>query len=389
MNKSFHAQPARSGAAIAPNGIRMKPAERVFRFLESELERPGIQEGNRLPTIRELAGRLKVSTFTVQKVFQRLAGEGRIRVEVGNGAFFLASGRKADHAFITLGIPAPGAMSNDIWGQRICCGMLNMAARSGKGVRFLPLACWEREGRLDRSLLLNMVSQLDGLVLFPDADNDPVRLGYDRAGKPVVDLNPPSETSTANFVSPDYFGASVALGGAWRALGKKRVLFLTGAPLEASVSNRLRLAGLAAGLGQNPMGFLVGCRVIIADSVEEEGGRRAMQWILSRGKWVPDAVYCFGDLLALGAVKALREHGVKIPAETSVVGGTGLDLSTTTCPELTRTGQPFEKIGEELVGMLQQRIRCGGASAPGRFLPMSFIAGGTTSAKENELLVLQ
>ncbi|MBI4025526.1 MAG: substrate-binding domain-containing protein [Verrucomicrobia bacterium] len=108
--------------------------------------------------------------------------------------------------------------------------------------------------------------------------------------------------------------------------------------------------------------------------------------IFGNPAWAPDAIYCAGDLLALGAVRALRERGLRVPKDVSVVGAAGVDLSGTLCPRLTATRQPLEQIGEELLAMLCQRIEQGGAAVTGRILPMPFTGGGTTRPEENVLL---
>jgi DNA-binding LacI/PurR family transcriptional regulator len=56
------------------------------------------------------------------------------------------------------------------------------------------------------------------------------------------------------------------------------------------------------------------------------------------------------------------------------------------CPLLTRTRQPFEKLGEELIALACQRIEGDNISLPGRVLPTPFIGGGTTRKEENDLL---
>ncbi len=142
--------------------------------------------------------------------------------------------------------------------------------------------------------------------------------------------------------------------------------------------------GLAAGPGERPSLHLQE-----APDVTEEDGCRELKPLLKRSDTLPDAIWCTGDMLALGALRALREAGREAPREVSVVGGTGLDLSETACPRLTRTRQPMEQVGMELVAMLCERIEKGhGFSLPGRVLPTPFMGGATTRPEENALLNL-
>jgi DNA-binding LacI/PurR family transcriptional regulator len=118
----------------------------------------------------------------------------------------------------------------------------------------------------------------------------------------------------------------------------------------------------------------------------EDATYETMKQELARRQSPPDAVYCSGDLHALGAVRAIREAGLRIPEDVSVVGGSGVDLTGMSCPDLTRTRQPLAQIGRELVTMLCQRIKREGESLPGVVLPTPWVGGGTTRSEENQIL---
>jgi LacI family transcriptional regulator len=129
----------------------------------------------------------------------------------------------------------------------------------------------------------------------------------------------------------------------------------------------------------------VALRVWSAQSIREEDGYQTVLKLFGRSE-PPDAVYCTGDWLALGAVRALKERGLRIPRDVSIVGGTGLDLANASCPNLTRTQQPFEKIGAALLNLLCERIEQNGKDLPGRILPVGFVGGATTRPPENAQL---
>ena len=359
-----------------------------MQYLRAEFERPDLREGSRLPTVRELAVRLQVSVYTVQSVFQKLSREGRIRTEVGNGTFLLARPHKQSGNFqIALSIPSIKAGSAGLWTHGISGGILQEASRLRPRINLRPLSRQTADAETTERELMTERSEVDGLILFSSPFNDRVRRVYENSGKPVVDLNPPSDTATANFVSPDYFGASYQLGKAWKQTGRRHVVLLLHAPLEQSVSNRLRFSGLVNGLrlaADEP----VFCRTVLSSSAGEEDGYQTVQGLLAGKHEVVDAVYCASDHLALGAVRALREHGLRVPEDVSVVGGTGLNLSDALCPELTSTQQPLEDMGTNLISMLCDRIKQDGSPIPGRILPTPFTGGGTTRPQENEILTV-
>lgn len=154
------------------------------------------------------------------------------------------------------------------------------------------------------------------------------------------------------------------------------------------VSERLRLAGFLCGIGE-ALGSSISCRVVNAGSFREENGFMTMKKLLEEMEWKPDAVYCSGDLLALGAIKALLEHGLEIPEQVSVVGGAGIDLSETDYPKMTRMVQPLEKLGEALAQGLVNRLLMDESHPvplPGKILPLPFCGGATTRPQETACL---
>ncbi|MBI4025819.1 MAG: LacI family DNA-binding transcriptional regulator [Verrucomicrobia bacterium] len=375
-----------------PDGRRrgkLRPAEFVRKFVLAELARPAMQTGSRLPTIRQIATRLRVSMPTVQTVFRELTREGRIRTEVGNGTFLVSKydGKRQDLR-IALSFPMPDDSLGSRWGRQICAGIMEAAAKSQRNIQLLPLPQEAREAERAQARLLSQRGEVDGLISFPPGISNEIRQAYERDGKPVVEVNPPSDSACANFVSPDYYNASLRLGAAWRETGRKQVVLMLYWPLAESLSSQLRLAGLVNGLGYE-LGRSITCRSVVVDRhADAEGhltGRLLDQWRVQPAE-APDAVYCVSDVMALEVVAGLLQRGIKAPHDVSVAGGTGLDLQETACPELTRTRQPLEKMGAELFAMLCERIARRGEAFPAKILATRFIGGATTRAEENARL---
>jgi DNA-binding LacI/PurR family transcriptional regulator len=75
-----------------------------------------------------------------------------------------------------------------------------------------------------------------------------------------------------------------------------------------------------------------------------EGGRQATRMLLA-SEFKPTAVVCTNDFMAIGVMKALREHGLKIPGDVSVTGHDNINLSDFLAPALTTLDVPRERIG--------------------------------------------
>lgn len=367
--------------------IHVRSTERIRQYLLSEFERPELTAGTRLPPVRQLAARLNVGVTTVHNVLREFARQGRIRTEVGNGTFLVSPQAKKSGVFqIALNMHLELDTTLDDWGMRIGAGILSGTLRARQSLHLMSVSKQIEESADLREALRAQIPHTDGVILFPFERTFGLDAEYERAGKLVLHVNAPSETATMNFVSADYYGASRLIGEAWRHTGRRRILLVIAPSLQDSVSSRLRYAGLVNGLGAGVGGSIALKVWETTDWGFEPVGYRVGQQIVADRDWMPDAVYCTGDHLALGVIRALREGGVNVPEQVSVIGGTGLPLLHSQCPQLTRTRQPCEKIGEELVAMLCQRIETTGAPAPGKYLPSPFVGGGTTRAEENVIL---
>ena len=105
-----------------------------------------------------------------------------------------------------------------------------------------------------------------------------------------------------------------------------------------------------AGLAVNPE-----LQVDAADSTETVG-QRAMRQLLARGPRI-DAVFAASDLMAIGAMRALEEAGLKVPRDVAVVGFDDIPVAGLTNPPLTTVAQDTKRAGELLVETLIHQIR--------------------------------
>jgi len=363
----------------------VRPAERVRAYLKAEFELNDCAEGTRLPSVRQVARRVGVSTATVQSVFQKMSEAGLIRSAVGSGSFWVGnSASRGEVLQIGINIPVPHGALPSGWTYQIYGGILHGVLQSGRQIllRSLP---WEAlDSEVYGARFLEESQRLDGLILFPFRFSKRLRKLSERERKPVVDLNPSSETATANFVSPDYYSASRIIGEALRRSGRRKLALLVSPGMEESVSVRLRCAGFVAGIGE-ALGAGVDLRVIKVGDRDEGTGSVAVRQMLEEG-YRPDGIYCAGDSLALGCLRELERAGIAVPEEVSVIGGNGLGLHSGTSPALTSMRHALDLLGAELVTVLLQQIEGEGSAVPGRYFPPIFNIGATTRCVENAVL---
>jgi len=84
--------------------------------------------------------------------------------------------------------------------------------------------------------------------------------------------------------------------------------------------------------------------LVVHGDGKPEGGRQAMEKLLAL-PIPPTAVFCYNDMSALGALRALYGHGIRVPDDISLVGFDDLAIASYTSPLLTTVGQPKQQMG--------------------------------------------
>ena len=90
-----------------------------------------------------------------------------------------------------------------------------------------------------------------------------------------------------------------------------------------------------------------------------EGGQAAMRRLLERHRGGPLAVFAANDMMALGALKAVREAGLDCPGDVSILGFDGIPASGLSWPPLTTIRKPAREIGRRAVEALRGQIGAG------------------------------
>jgi DNA-binding LacI/PurR family transcriptional regulator len=83
-----------------------------------------------------------------------------------------------------------------------------------------------------------------------------------------------------------------------------------------------------------------------------ESGFRAMRHILDCGEEFPTAIFSANDRMAIGAMRAIAESGLRIPQDISIIGLDNIEISAYTLPPLTTIGQPMIRMALTAVDLL-------------------------------------
>lgn len=126
-------------------------------------------------------------------------------------------------------------------------------------------------------------------------------------------------------------------------LGHRKFGFIGHHPKLGPIHERLRtvLDLVADRAGE------VQARAASAESDSLEGGRAATSTLLA-GNYRPTAIICANDLMAVGALRELRERGLRVPQDVSVTGFDNIKMSEFCSPPLTTVNIPRDWIGNSI-----------------------------------------
>ena len=131
--------------------------------------------------------------------------------------------------------------------------------------------------------------------------------------------------------------------------GHRRIAFI-GGDLVSSQPSSARLSGCIGELSRHGMALNLAAQYVPA-RYTLPGGYAAMEQLLQT---VPGltAVFAFSDIMAIGAIRALRDHGLRVPEDVSVCGFDGIELAAYLAPRLTTIRQPADRMASRGVTML-------------------------------------
>lgn len=241
-----------------------------------------------------------------------------------------------------------------------------------------PVLCTQTKGGVSEADYVDLLlqQQVSGVVfaggLFAQADapHDHYHQLAER-NIPVVLINASIEGLDFPCVACD---DAVAVEQAWRhlaSLGHERIGLLLG-PLDHVPSRRkLEAARAAAEAAGTPLPE----ERIVRSIFSLEGGQAAANRLLEQGV---TGIVCASDPLALGAIRAARRRGLRVPQDVSVVGFDDSAFMNCTEPPLSTVRQPIEAMGRAAVELLCSQIQ-GAQSHPGELLfePELVVRGST------------
>jgi len=160
--------------------------------------------------------------------------------------------------------------------------------------------------------------------------------------------------NTSKVIVDDYVGAKEAVEHLI-SQGYKRIAHLEGAPgLMISID---RKRGYLDALKQHKM-EIDNSLIEACPSANQEEGQKVTKKLLGLAN-PPDAIFTNNDPMAIGAMMAIKEKGLKIPQDVGLVGFSNWSLGALIEPTLTSVDQPGFEMGQEAARLLIRQIEAG------------------------------
>lgn len=203
----------------------------------------------------------------------------------------------------------------------------------------------------ESELVGNLAERVDGLILAPVNEADPVPERARRRGVPIVFLDRDVPGSDFDAVLVDNIGGGRAAARHLLELGHERLAIIAG-PRD-STPGRGRFEGFTEALHE--AGLELEAEYVQGGDFRREGGYQAMLRLLGLAS-PPTAVFVANNLMTMGALRAVHELGLQVPEQLSIVGFDDFELAGLLSPPLTVVDRPMEEQGVLAMRLLLGRL---------------------------------
>lgn len=259
------------------------------------------------------------------------------------GSIALIVSETQEHA---LDDPFRGRVFNDPFFGRVVSGLLGVLRPHS-----VNLVLMLSEDDTARSQLVGYLRQghVDGAVLISNYVQDPLPRLLAESSLPVVLSRRPTEAIPISYVDLAQHTGAMLAADHLAARGCRRAATICG-PLDMPAGQD-RLAGFREGMARHGQAFVP----LVEGNFTQESGERAMIKLLTENPGI-DGIFAANDLMAQGALLALRDRGVRVPEEMAVIGFDDSAAARASRPALTTIRQTVEDMAAEMARLLLTHI---------------------------------
>jgi LacI family transcriptional regulator len=265
---------------------------------------------------------------------------------------------------MTIGIFLTTGLAHPFFTQ-ILAGMEQALKAKGYDLIYLAQLSWNREYSFVRHCQSRNV---EGVVVFGFQHED---MNFDElieSGIPTLFIDLDVRGGRAGYISSDNLEGTRQAVNYLAGLNHRRISFLSGN--KDSYVSRHRLEGYRAGLARAGLDFRED--YVAEGDFTRETGYVAMGKLLALPE-PPTSVICCSDMSAVGAMEAIRDAGLSVPEDISVIGFDDIEIASYVRPALTTVRQDMITIGRRSVELLDDLIMDKKLPPPEEIVPTELI----------------
>ncbi|PKO03426.1 MAG: LacI family transcriptional regulator [Chloroflexi bacterium HGW-Chloroflexi-5] len=219
-------------------------------------------------------------------------------------------------------------------------------------------------------------NHVDGIILSGPLQNDPELIQLHKEGVPIILLGQMANTNIPFVDVNAEFGSKIAVDHLI-SCGHKRIAMITNAKMEYSSAQQRKSGYLKA---------IKNAKIKVDESLIKEGdftpasGYEAMKDLLSLPPY-PTAVFVASDVVAIGAIQAIKQAGLRIPQDIEIIGFDDVPMAEFYDPPLSTVRLPAFDLGRVAGDQLIKMILGNDTDLPGVLLETELILRESTSER--------
>jgi DNA-binding LacI/PurR family transcriptional regulator len=309
-------------------------------------------------TITDVANRVGVSVATISRYLSgfNVRNEELIREAINElnyrpsaAARNLKSGRTGNIAIVIPDITNP-FFASIVEGAESAVGKDRMILLVNTG------DSREREEKA----LSQLFGRVDGVIMAPLTEDEEGPSFFSQFGLPIVFVDRVTKDGEhfSSVLTDNVKGAELATNHL-ASLGHSAIAMISG-PMSTTPGKK-RAEGYRAALKRAKISAAE--HYFIESDFSEAGGYAAMCQLLQL-KQPPTAVFTANNLMTIGALNALRTHGIKVPDEISIIGFDDLDFAELISPPLTVIARDARHQGAQAMELMIEQLESGSINPP-------------------------